>query len=185
MKLDKQAVWVAIVLILVAASSRLLPHWHNFTAVGGVGLFGGYFFRKKIWAFLVPLLAMWISDLILNNLVYSAFNDGFVFFSKWMIWSYLGFVGMVLISQMSIKTATPLKILTAVGLGTMVFFILSNFGAFLYDPIYQKTPDQLLVAYIAGLPFLLNTVLANLFFTSILFVLYELVISKSLELKTN
>jgi hypothetical protein len=128
---------------------------------------------------------MWISDLILNNFVYTAFNEGFVLFSKWMIWTYLGFAAMAWIGQIVIKRAAPLKIVSAVVLGTLVFFVLSNFGAFLFDPIYIKTPDQLLTAYIAGLPFVLNTLLANMFFTSVFFALHELAVSKTSALQTS
>ena len=58
-----------LVLILVAAFSRIIPHPHNFTPVGGIAVFGSYFLGRKIWAFLVPLFSLWLSDLFINNII--------------------------------------------------------------------------------------------------------------------
>ncbi|MDR2469910.1 MAG: hypothetical protein LBD27_05455, partial [Tannerella sp.] len=49
--------------ILLAAMSRLIPHPANFAPVGGMALFGAAYFGKRLWAFLIPVLSMWISDL--------------------------------------------------------------------------------------------------------------------------
>ena len=51
------------IIVLVAALSRLLPHPYNFTPIGAMGLFGAAHLSRKYLAFLVPFLAMWISDL--------------------------------------------------------------------------------------------------------------------------
>ena len=58
-------------LVFSVALSRLLPHPPNFTPVGAMGLFGAAYFSRKYLAFLVPFVAMWVSDLILNNAVYA------------------------------------------------------------------------------------------------------------------
>ena len=53
-------------LILAAAASRLLPHPPNFTPIGAVALFGGACLADKRLAFLVPLAAMFLSDLVIG-----------------------------------------------------------------------------------------------------------------------
>ena len=59
-------------IVVGAAMSRLLPHPPNATAVGAMALFGGAYFMQRWQALLLPLVAMWLSDLVLNNVVYKA-----------------------------------------------------------------------------------------------------------------
>jgi len=172
MKSGKHALLIGIILIVIAALSRFMPHWHNFTAVGGAGLFGAYFFRNRIWAYLLPLVAMWISDLVLNNIIYAAYYDGFVWFNETMIWVYVSFVALVAVGRFSIKSITIKHILAGALAGSLVFFLISNFGSFMQNPAYPKSASGLLMAYAAGLPFFLNTLLANVFFAGVFFGAY-------------
>ncbi len=169
MKSGKHALLVGFILIVVAAFSRFMPHWHNFTAVGGAGLFGAYFFRNRIWAFILPLVAMWLSDLILNNIIYAAYYEGFVWFNETMIWVYVGFIALVAVGRVTIRSISIKNIVVGALAGSLVFFLISNFGSFVQNPVYPKSIGGLLMAYGAGLPFFLNTVLANVFFAGIFF----------------
>ncbi|SVB25226.1 uncharacterized protein METZ01_LOCUS178080, partial [marine metagenome] len=65
-------------LLILAAFSRLIPHPPNFTALGAMALFGGAYVSSRTLAIILPLGALWVSDLILNNLVYTEFYQGFV-----------------------------------------------------------------------------------------------------------
>ena len=56
---------VLIGIILLAAFTRLIPHWPNFTAIGAVALFSGAYFDKKYLAFVLPFAALFITELIL------------------------------------------------------------------------------------------------------------------------
>ncbi len=173
MKINDRAIVVGSIMILIASASRLLPHWHNFTAVGAVGLFAGFYFRKQVWAYLIPLISLWITDLVLNNFVYSAFQEAeFVWFSKWMIWVYLGFVMMVWVGKRIIVKVRPGQVLAGTVVASLAFFIISNFGSFLMDPMYPKSGVGLVSAYVAALPFFLNTILANIFYSALFFGFY-------------
>src|SRR5437870_3489528 len=57
---------VLIAMILAAAFSRLIPHPPNIASVTAVALFGGAYFSDKRLAFLVPLAALFLSDLVLG-----------------------------------------------------------------------------------------------------------------------
>lgn len=171
-------------LILIAAGSRLLPHWHNFTAVGAVGLFGAFYYRKQIWAFLLPLISMWISDLMLNNWVYSAYHEGFVWFTSKMLYVYFGFIGLVLVGHAIIKKLNGSRIFVASILGTIVFFLVTNFGSFMQDPIYPKTAEGLILAFTAGLPFFWNTLLSNLVYSSVFFGVYYWITERDWKYKS-
>ena len=56
-----------IALILFASFSRIIPHMPNFTPIGAMALFGGAYLKNKSHAFLIPVLSLWISDLVINN----------------------------------------------------------------------------------------------------------------------
>ena len=72
-------------LIFVAALTRVIPHPPNFSPIEAVALFGGAYFAKRHWALLVPLAAMFLSDLVLGLL-----NGG-------IYWSYFGSAGYILV----------------------------------------------------------------------------------------
>jgi hypothetical protein len=57
---------VLVGMIVVAALARLIPHPPNFTPIGAVALFGAAHLRSRWAAFLVPVAAMFISDLVLQ-----------------------------------------------------------------------------------------------------------------------
>ncbi|WP_116127535.1 DUF6580 family putative transport protein [Lewinella sp. IMCC34183] len=156
-------------LILLAAASRLLPHWPNFGPLGAMALFGAAAFGRKWMAWLVPFAALYLSDLALNNLFYAEYYEGFYWgFSTWV---YLGFALTVLLGfgLLRGKRFSWLRIGGATGAGTLLFFLLTNFGVWLGSAFYPQTGAGLLAAYAAGLPFLLNSAAGNLLFAGLLF----------------
>ncbi len=173
--------WILITfMIILAIASRFLPHWHNFTAVGAVGLFAGAHFTKKYWAFLIPFAALWISDLVLNNVIYGHFYEGFVWFTVGAFWIYLGFALNVVIGIYLIRRIKFSSIVLGAIAASLAFFLISNFGTWLdpLPPVYPPSMAGLVACYAAGLPFLLNSLLANLFYSLLLFGTYELISSK-------
>ena len=52
---------------------------------------------------------------------------------------------------------------------SVLFFMITNFGAWLTSGLYPMTADGLLQAYIAGIPFFQNSLLGNLVFAALLF----------------
>lgn len=160
-----------LLLILVAAFSRIIPHPHNFTPVGGIAVFGGYFLGRKIWAFLVPLFSMWLSDLFINNIIYPVqfpqYYDGFTLFGSF--WVYSSFLLMIPLSWKLLSTFS-LPRLALTGFSTAgLFFLITNFGSWLNNPMYSQNFSGLLTSYAAGLPFFQNTLLGDICYLAILF----------------
>ena len=73
---------IIVALIFLAALSRFLPHPPNFTPVGGMALFGAAYFARKYWAFIIPFLAIWLSNLVIDNIFLAQYYDGFQWFSQ-------------------------------------------------------------------------------------------------------
>jgi len=163
---------IIALIIVVAAMSRLLPHPPNVTPIGAIGLFGAAHFSKKYWAFIIPLLALFISNLLINNVIYSAYNDGFVLFGN--LWVYAAFIGIVLLGIVMLKKVKPVNLFLTSLVASIVFFLVTNFGVWMSGTMYPMNLTGLIAAYTAAIPFFWNTVAGDLFFVTALFGIYEL-----------
>jgi len=169
---------VIATMILLAAISRLIPHPHNFSPIGGMALFGAAYFTKRQWAFIVPLVSMWISDLALNNIVYGAYFNHFVWFYSGSLFTYGAFALIVLLGMFALKKVHIYNlVLSALG-ASVIFFIVSNFGVWLSGIMYPKDLNGLAACYVAGIPFFQNTILGDLFYSAVLFGTFELSVRK-------
>lgn len=159
-------------LIFIAALTRVIPHPPNFSPIEAVALFGGAYFAQRHWALLVPLAAMFASDLVLGLL-----NGG-------IYWDYFASAGYLLVYA-CIALSTVLgfglrgkvsggRVLAYSLAGSLLFFVVTNFGAWLGSPAYPQTGAGLLAAYVAGIPFFQWTVLGTLFYAALLFGGFEL-----------
>ncbi|HMQ47831.1 MAG TPA: hypothetical protein PKA00_10635 [Saprospiraceae bacterium] len=174
-------------MILAAALSRLLPHPYNFTPIGAMGLFGAAYFTQRYLAFLVPLAALWVSDLLLNNLIYARqypefYQDGFVWLpTAYASYVYIAFLCIVLIGFVFLRQVRPSNLLATSLLASITFFLITNAGSWMIDPAYPKNSAGLLAAYTAGIPFFWNTLLGDLFYVALLFGVFEWVKYTSLK----
>ena len=66
MKLNKNNYYVIIGIIVLLAVARLLPHPPNFTPILGMAVFSGAIISRRLIAYLIPLAAMFLSDLYLG-----------------------------------------------------------------------------------------------------------------------
>ena len=167
MKTGKNLLFV--VLIVLAMLSRLIPHAPNFTAVAAAGLFAGFAFGREIKSFLIPLVALWLSDLLINNIIYAQYYEGFRLFTPGFYWIYGGMLAAVVIGRIGLSS---FKILPLAGAGlssAVVFYIITNFGAWIGNPLYAQNISGLMASYTAALPFLLNQVLGTFFYGAIIF----------------
>lgn len=163
----------ALALIALAALTRLLPHPHNFTPIGAIALFGAAYFHRQRALLLVPFAALFLSDLAINNLIYSDLYGGkFVLFSSF--WNYISFGAAMLIGYawLSGKVNLP-RVFGASLSASAVFFLVSNFSVWIGSGMYPANLVGLLACYTAGIPFLGNTVMGDLFFSAALFGAYE------------
>lgn len=171
---------VIAALIMVAALSRLLlVGLPNFSPLGGIALFGAAYFAKKHWAFVLPIVALWLSSFLLDNTIYAAYYDGIQFFSNPMV--YVGLILMVVWGTFIMKKVDMGRVVFGSLGASIIFFLVSNFGSWL--AMYPKTSEGLMAAYAAGVPFFANTMLSDLFFAGVLFGAFELFQSVNPKLK--
>jgi hypothetical protein len=157
-------------LVLIAALSRLLPHLPNMTAVGAMALFGGAYVTNRVLAFILPLFSLFLSDLILNNVVYAAYSNGkFVWFYEGAIWVYGAVALTVLIGSTLSKKVNSQSVLVASLACSAAFFLITNFGVWQSGGMYPKTGVGLAACYTAALPFFMNSLIGDLAFAALLF----------------
>lgn len=174
---------VVTLLILLAALSRLIPHPANFAPIGGMALFGAAYYSRRVWAFVIPIVSMWISDLILNNVVYAAFFDRFVWFYNGSLFTYGAFALIALMGTFTLKKVrVPNLLFSALG-ASVIFFLVSNFGIWFSAGMYPKDFGGLVACYAAGIPFFKNTLLGDLFYTGILFGAFEFSVRRFPQLR--
>ncbi len=161
-------------IILVAAISRLIPHPANFAPIGGMALFGAAYYSKRYWAFIIPVAAMWISDLILNNVVYGQYFDHFVWFYSGSLFTYGAFVLIVLLGMFFLKKVQLSNLIVSALGASVIFFLVSNFGVWFSGTMYPKTFSGLMACYTAGIPFFKNTIAGDLVYTAVMFGAFEL-----------
>ncbi len=160
-------------LILMAALSRLFPHPPNFAPIAGMGLFGAAYFSKKYFAFLIPFVAYWISDMLLNNIVYTQYYDSFQWFGDPLV--YASFALIIVLGIVLLKKVSPARLLGAGISSSVLFFLMTNFGTWLSSSTYPQNFEGLIACYVAGIPFFWNTLAGDLFYITVLFGSFELV----------
>lgn len=147
--------------ILLAAFSRLLPHIPNFTPIAAMALFGGVYFSDKRMAFIIPLIAMLLSDVALE------LTTGWGFHNT-LIYVYASFILTSAIGLYVRKNANTQTIIGASVLSSLLFFIITNFGVWAANGSIGGAAG-LGTTYILGVPFLAPTLLGDIFFNAILF----------------
>lgn len=173
-KIDLQLSFLILIIVL-GALSRLVPHPFNFSPIAALALFGSAHF-KRIWqAVLIPLAAIWISDLALNTFVYSnvtLFYTGFY-------WQYGAYLLIILLGFALYKRRiNPYTVLGGALGSSLIFFLISNFGVWAGGSFYPLAWSGLLACYIAGLPFYQGTLAGNLCYSVLLFGGYYLLQSR-------
>lgn len=165
---------LAFVLICMAALSRLFPHIWNFTPIAAIALFAGANFKNKLWAFGIPMLCLFATDLILHGQFLAGIAEyPALYGGRWLV--YLCFAMVVGIGLWVGKNKGFGRILTGSLVGSVLFFLITNFGSWLTDHQYYpvKNIESLMYSYQLGLPFFRGTLLGDLFFNGVLFGAFE------------
>ncbi len=156
-----------VLLIILAAITRFIPHPFNFTAVGAMALFSGANFKDKRFAYLMPIGVMLITDLFLGFHfsilpVYACFA-----FTVWM--------GTRISSKQNVMNVSGSSIISSV-----VFFLVTNLPFWYLDQhLYPMNLQGTFMSYTMALPFFSNQIIGDLFFNGVMFSVYHLVVLKN------
>lgn len=144
-------------MILAAAFSRLIPHVPNVTAVTAMALLGGAYLSNRSLAVIVPVAALFLSDLVLG------FHDTVPF-----VYGSLALIS--LLSAWGVgKNWTGSRLALVSLLSSLLFFTITNFGVWMVGGLYEKSAQGLATCYVMALPFLGTQMIGDLFYTALLF----------------
>jgi len=143
-------------MIFSGTAARLIPHPPNFSPIAAMALFGGATFTSKRGAFLVPLLAMLLSDVVLG---FSSITP--VVYGSFALITCLGFWVR--------RRQTVWRLAGASVAAAVLFFVTTNFGVWALGDWYPLTWSGLAECYVAAIPFFRNTLWSDLFYSAVLF----------------
>lgn len=148
-------------IIFALALFRLMQVIPNVSPIAAMALFAGAKFTDKKLAYVIPFAALLFSDLILG-------------LHSTMIFVYIAFALTVWVG-ISIKKSQSIVSVALAAVGTsLLFFLVTNAGVWLMYSTYSPGLAGLIESYIAGIPFYQNTIVGDLFFSTVLFGGYAL-----------
>ena len=159
---------LALLLIVAVAALRLLPQPANVAPIGALALFSGAYLQSR-FAYAVPLAALFLGDLQLG-----LYHGGV------MAAVYLGFLASTLVGRGLLHTRAEEprrrdrggRIVVAVGAGAFVFWVISNFGVWLFfRPLSLAGFAQ---CYVDAVPFLGRSLVGDALYATLLFGGYHL-----------
>ncbi len=180
MKNSKTLIWSFILLVFIAAIYRVIPNpWrpYGFAPQWAMAIFAGAVIKNKKWALIMPVLSMFVSDLLYQLLYMGGLTDMQGFYAgqwqNYVLFALLVFIGF------AIKKPSLVNIAAASFAAPTVYFLLSNFivwsGTGTRGLGRPKTFNGLLLCYSDGIPFYLTSIVATLFFSTILFGTFVLI----------
>ena len=173
-----------VLLVLVTLGFRFLPHPANFRPLLAIFIFSSGYFRNKMWAVAFPFIIMFLSDLLVNNIMYSSYFDGFVIFYQGALWTYLAIVSISLLALVVLKNFNFKNTVLMSLIASVMFFLVSNFGVWFNGTMYPHTLQGLVECYTMGIPFFKNTLLSTLLFASVMYGI-TFYVERKLMLNTN
>lgn len=180
MKLNKQIVLALVIMIAISALYRVLPgRPYGFAPQIAIALFAGSLFSKqKHFAFLLPLVSMFLSD-ILYQVLYMNHLSPIQGFYEGQFLNYLLIAGTTVFG-FGLQSNQLSKYITNFLAAPTVYFLVSNFivwaqGGGYHHPLTFAGCIQTMAD---GLPFYPYSVAGTLVFGAVLFGSFHLAVPK-------
>ena len=176
---------VICLIILAAIAFRFLPVMHNFSPLAAIGLFAAAHMPKKSWALMLPIGAAWLSDILLNNFVYTNYYPEFTLFAPYMIWTFASYLLIVLAGFLMLRKVSAARVIGSSLTATAIFYLVTNFGSWIGNPMYTQDFSGLMTCMAAGIPFIKGTLIGDLMYSGVFFGGYALLQKYYPQLKKN
>ncbi len=149
---------LALGLVVLGVLFRVSPHPANFTPTMAIAFFSGVVLPPST-ALAVPLLIMMASDLLIG--LHPLF---------WLVWG--SFLAVVLLGIWARNNAGVWQVLAAGLSGSVLFFIVTNLGVFLFQEMYPKNWQGFVQCYVMAIPFFRNSLAGDSFYIFSFFSLF-------------
>ena len=147
-------------LIFILALSRLMPHPDNFTPIIALAIMSSYFFKNINFSYAIMLFSMLLADF-------------FIGFYSHMLFVYSSLFLIVLIFFKISKKINYKNLFIFSFFGSVIFFLISNFGVWLVGNLYERNINGLIECYFMAIPFFKNTITSTLIFSYSSLIIYK------------
>lgn len=165
--------FVMMVAILRIPNAAALTPWANFTPIGAMGLFGGAYFSKTYKAVLLPLVCLFLSDLVINLIVFNG-KYGIMYDGWYVIYAVIACIALM--GKWLLKRVSVVKVLTAGILASLFHWVVADFSVWASGGVDLRTlqplsrdVNGLLQSYVQGLPYFKHFLLGTLAYSAVLF----------------
>lgn len=152
---------LALALVFLGVALRLVPHLANFAPIGALALFGGVYLNKR-YALFLPIAALIVSDAIIG---FDSLESRLTVYGSFLL---IGIIGLYVRRKKNVATIAAGTIA-----GSVIFYLITNFAYFYPPDMYAHNLSGIASSYYYALPFFRNTLLGDLFYTGLLFGMYE------------
>lgn len=152
---------VLVLLVAVGAGSRLLEALPNFSAVGAVALFAGFYFRSRALAVSAVVVSMLLSDLVVGGYDW-----------QMMLVVYGSIAAPAFFSQFLGQRPGVERVAVCAVASSAVFFAVTNFAVWSMGGMYEKSLSGLIECYTMAIPFAKYTLAGDVLFGVGLFAAY-------------
>ncbi len=167
---DQHHSWTIYGLILLGITARLVPHPPNVTPVMAIALFAGTYLSKRS-ALLLPLAILAVSDLLIG-------------WHQTVPFTWSAFVLTGALGWWVRRHPGASRILLGAAGGSLLFFLVTNFGVWATQDLYPRTISGLWQCYVAAIPFFRNSLIGDLIYTAALFAGYQAAVAGRLAVTT-
>lgn len=184
--MNRNALIGGFIFLVIGIASRIISSVPNFSAVEAIALLGGTYMASRYLGIIVPILSLYIVDLVLNNTVLRGFypdHSGLVLWDSYMLFNFGAIALIAFMGSFLLKKIDAFRVITGAIIAPIIFFLVTNFGAWLTSSLYSKSFSGLIESYIAGRPFFKASFLGTLVFTCIIFGSFEMIKRYSLTRK--
>jgi hypothetical protein len=180
MKIEKSTIISFVLLVTIASLYRVMPgRPFGFAPQMAMALFAGSVINDKKLSFLLPILSLFISDVIYEVLYRNGLSVMGGFYNGQLL-NYVLFAAITIVG-FNIRKENVVDIIAGSLVAATAYFVLSNLGVWLLGGLdinnipYPKTAMGFVECFAAGLPFYKMSVYSTLFFSMVLFGGYYLI----------
>ncbi len=177
--MKRNEVFVVSAVMFVLVVFRIIMPEANFNPMGAIALMGAFLFKNRILAFALPFAALFISDIVLATQTAANFEYLFSvsFFFVYAAFALIIGIGILLAKKPSLVNTFGSSLLAA-----GIFFLVSNFGSWLFFEMYPKNLEGLAACMNAGIPFFRATLISQIVFSVGIYLVYSFATNRKLAI---
>ncbi len=145
----------------------------QFTPIGALALFIGAYFKNTYKAYVLPVLALFFSDVFITKVVYAAREEVFLYKDFWLI--YLSFAMMVPLGGRILQKISVWRVGISGVAAALIHWVVTDIGPCFFGGLdvlgtpYGTTWQGITRCYLSAIPWSLRFLYATWFYGAVLF----------------